>query len=837
MRYCVLFLFFLTAILPARATHLVGGEFQLSHTAGPAYQLTLNLYFDNVNGNRGAIEPFAPVFIFEKASNRLITTLHLPMKNQAPVAYTALACTNPSLSTDKITYTASIVLSPQIYNHPGGYYATWERCCRNNVISNIVLPENAGQVFYMEFPPVVANGQAFINSSPQLFPPLSDYACLEDLFYYDFGGQDPDGDSLVYEMVTPLNGNTTAAAPTPMRPLPAPYAPVSWAAGLGAANQIPGSPTVSIDANTGRLTLRPSRLGLFVFGVRCSEYRNRVKIGEIRRDFQLMVLNCPKNETPSIQVRQAGKTSRYREGEVIEVSAGDTRCLELFVSDVEANAVLSLEAKPVNFPLTDQIINIRSGIVNTNGGRDTLKTSACFPACLNSAGKTYLMDFIVSDNGCSLPKQDTVRVAFRIAPVANQEPIISTTAPARVLTPKQNEILAFDVLGQDADQDLVALSVSGQNFSLAGQSISFPATSGLGRASGRFTWNIDCKTRSQPSYTLMFTATTLNCGQALTKTIPVEVRPQHQDLPPAIATTAPARVLRPKLGEKIEFDVTGTDADQDPVSLALTATNFDRAGQSLTFPAASGPGRASSRFSWTMDCQAVSRQDRYTLQFTATSLVCGQPLSQSTVIEIYPDYSNQAPVMRTAMAGKTIELATGEAFTDTIFGTDADLHQLAITAQGTGFELAQRDMTFLPADGPGLARAVFSWKPACQVNEAETYTVNFTLSETACKANPPQTLAVTFKVRNQQVPPFLPANIFTPNHDGRNDHFELPGLPPDFCNSVFSAIKIYNRWGSLVYESKDRNFKWSGKGIADGVYFYHIYYTDKQFKGMVTVVR
>jgi gliding motility-associated-like protein len=689
----------------------------------------------------------------------------------------------------------------------------------------------------MEFPPVRSNGLAFINSSPELFPPLSDYACLNDLFYYDFGGKDPDGDSLVYEMVTPLNGNTNALAPLPARPMPAPYLPVTWTAGMGTTNQIPGSPTIGIDKNSGLLTLKPTSLGLFVFGVRCSEYRNKVKIGEIRRDFQLMVLNCPKNVAPKILVKQAGHKTPYQEGDVIRVSAAGNRCLDLFVADTEANAALTLEARPVNFSMTDQIISLKSGTVNPNGVKDTLSTTACFPACLNSAGKTYLMDFIVSDNGCSLPKKDTIRVAFQIEPVPNQAPTLTTTAAAPVLTPRLNETIAFDVLGLDGDNDFVSLTVSGQDFPITGQSMSFTTANGNGQASGRFTWDLDCRARTQASYTLLFTATTLQCGLPVTKTVPVEVRPQSQNLPPAITTTAPAVVLRPRLGEKIEFDVTGTDDDGDLVSVGLTAVDFNRNNQTLAFPAATGPGLVTSRFSWTLDCPAVSQQDRYTLRFTATSMVCGEALTQTTDIEIRPDYRNAPPVMASNMAGKTIAVPLGSTFTDTIFGTDVDLNHIALTAQGEGFDLADRDMRFQPASGQGQARAVFSWNPACQVTPAGQYTVHFTLTETACLASPPQTLSVTFDVGNQEEKPFTPADIFTPNNDGRNDYFELPNLPADFCTSVFAVIKIYNRWGGLVYESQDRNFKWDGQHIADGVYYYQILYSDKQYKGMVTVVR
>ena len=88
-----------------------------------------------------------------------------------------------------------------------------------------------------------------------------------------------------------------------------------------------------------------------------------------------------------------------------------------------------------------------------------------------------------------------------------------------------------------------------------------------------------------------------------------------------------------------------------------------------------------------------------------------------------------------------------------------------------------------------------------------------------------------------EVPAFIPANIFTPNNDGLNDYFTLPTLPPDLCASVFTEIKIYNRWGNRVYASADRNFKWDGKAVTDGIYYYVVSYTDKEFKGTVTIVK
>ena len=65
-------------------------------------------------------------------------------------------------------------------------------------------------------------------------------------------------------------------------------------------------------------------------------------------------------------------------------------------------------------------------------------------------------------------------------------------------------------------------------------------------------------------------------------------------------------------------------------------------------------------------------------------------------------------------------------------------------------------------------------------------------------------------------------NIFTPGGDGVND-FLVP-FPYKFVEDI--DIKIFNRWGTLVFETNNPNIGWDGKdmrsGIAvpSGVYFY-----------------
>lgn len=65
-------------------------------------------------------------------------------------------------------------------------------------------------------------------------------------------------------------------------------------------------------------------------------------------------------------------------------------------------------------------------------------------------------------------------------------------------------------------------------------------------------------------------------------------------------------------------------------------------------------------------------------------------------------------------------------------------------------------------------------------------------------------------------------NVFTPNNDGKND--VLRPFPYRFIDHI--KLRIYNRWGQLVYETTDLNILWDGKiqdtktDCAEGVYFY-----------------
>lgn len=79
--------------------------------------------------------------------------------------------------------------------------------------------------------------------------------------------------------------------------------------------------------------------------------------------------------------------------------------------------------------------------------------------------------------------------------------------------------------------------------------------------------------------------------------------------------------------------------------------------------------------------------------------------------------------------------------------------------------------------------------------------------------------------------------IFSPNKDNKNESFKMVTFGPTEIE-----LLIYNRWGEMVFKSKDLNFSWDGtyrgKNCPEGVYTYQLNYrTIKQpWKQKVGVV-
>jgi len=80
-------------------------------------------------------------------------------------------------------------------------------------------------------------------------------------------------------------------------------------------------------------------------------------------------------------------------------------------------------------------------------------------------------------------------------------------------------------------------------------------------------------------------------------------------------------------------------------------------------------------------------------------------------------------------------------------------------------------------------------------------------------------------------------NVFTPNGDQWNNEFQAK---PESIGSVKKIdLKIFNRWGTIVFESEDPYFKWDGKDqsnnrdCTEGVYFFECIVSEYTLRGPV----
>lgn len=80
-------------------------------------------------------------------------------------------------------------------------------------------------------------------------------------------------------------------------------------------------------------------------------------------------------------------------------------------------------------------------------------------------------------------------------------------------------------------------------------------------------------------------------------------------------------------------------------------------------------------------------------------------------------------------------------------------------------------------------------------------------------------------------------NIFTPNGDSNNDQF----IPFPYRHVESIDLKIFNRWGVLVFETKDPDINWNGRGLdsnnllSDGTYYYTIAVNTIRLTGIKTI--
>ena len=389
MRCCLLILLLLGVSTSASAAHLIGGEMTYRclgytnndpNTNSRRYEFTINVFRDCQSGGSEFDSPTFQVnmHVTMYQGDNFYDTYFL----EAPVV--EVIDIEENINNPCIIVPSNICVEEGRYTFEldlpivdESYHLVYQRCCRNNTITNIFDPAASGSTYTIEVTP---EAQSSCNSSPAFseYPPA--VLCVGRPFSYDFSATDADGDQLVYEFCSPYvgGGNMGGTEPNGVAPdpdLPPPFGNVIFLAPTyTASNPLGAEANLTLNTASGLMTGEPQFTGQFVVGVCVSEYRNGELLSTVRRDFQFNVTTCEVTvfaqiERDSVTVDDIEVVSSCGESQIsIQNESGLTSFIDAYrweFPDVDGEMVIS-DARDFNYDFPG--VGLYEGIMVVNPG-------------------------------------------------------------------------------------------------------------------------------------------------------------------------------------------------------------------------------------------------------------------------------------------------------------------------------------------------------------------------------------------------------------------------------------------------------------------------------------
>lgn len=262
---------------------------------------------------------------------------------------------------EQYTFTGTITLPYACSD----WTASYSLCCRNAAITNL----NNADSYDIYIESVINNTNGLCNNSPFFTSLPVPYVCAYDLFFYNHGAVDVDGDSLVYTMVQPRDAASVN---------------VPYNGGYSVSNPMATTTGFSFNTSTGQMSAVPNGTQNAVIAVRVDEYRNGVLIGSVIRDMQFVVINCNSNNLP--QATGVNGTTDY----YIEVCAGAPACFDIFTSDADASQTVTISWNN----------GIPAGSFTSSGGSRPTGTFCWTPSFSDVRPSAYDFTVLVQDDAC-----------------------------------------------------------------------------------------------------------------------------------------------------------------------------------------------------------------------------------------------------------------------------------------------------------------------------------------------------------------------------------------------------------------------------------------------------
>lgn len=191
----------------------------------------------------------------------------------------------PTICYKIVTYEVIKELAPSA----NGYIISKQQCCRITGISNIFDSQTVGATYLMQIPGTSLGVNAEKNSSAKFAQKDTIIVCGNSNFEFPFDAIDADGDVLSYSFCNAFTGGS-AQNSQPVTSSNPPYISVPYAFPFNGSQ--PLGDQVTINPVTGLISGIAPSAGVYVVTVCCSEFRNGIKINEVRKELHISSGDC-----------------------------------------------------------------------------------------------------------------------------------------------------------------------------------------------------------------------------------------------------------------------------------------------------------------------------------------------------------------------------------------------------------------------------------------------------------------------------------------------------------------------------------------------------------------
>ena len=309
----------------AVASHITGGELMYAYM-GPGsepgtdkYRITLRLFRDCFSTGPLLQGEQVRVGIYGTENKFLLQTLSLPLVSEVSTLALNTTVFPCLIGSPRVCYQIAYYSNEiDLPRTETGYTLVQTACCRIGGITNIANSNNTGATYTTLIPGRTLAGLKN-NSSPEFLLKDTALVCSSKSFRLPFTASDADGDSLSYTFAE-ANGNVVSNN----QPLP-PFLqliPVTYQGNYTGLS--PLGDAVTIHPTTGIISGKAPVTGRYVVAVNVQEWRNGKLINEHRKDFILSVQQCDfvSAELPEFRVICDDSSATFENGSFSSLITG-----------------------------------------------------------------------------------------------------------------------------------------------------------------------------------------------------------------------------------------------------------------------------------------------------------------------------------------------------------------------------------------------------------------------------------------------------------------------------------------------------------------------------------